>query len=418
MKILKLLITFICLSILPVQNAYNQENRSYEAMMDKMKEYAWEKKEYEKAIDIGKELLERFPNNTAVEQFLGNLYFYTAQDSLALVFLEKALLKEPDNTDILNSLFHISFKQQNYIAADRYLDRLLGQDEENVEYLIRRAQVYSATGKNKEALTLLNELKKLHPDNEAIKYLLENSRMGQSIPPVILKNSVGVMYRQLMYSGGLDPKKLISGRYVRKQNKATIVATGTYGKHYENEGILLETELYYNHSPKAYSYSLVNWSNKKELFPQLNAGYTYFRNVGKGWVPGLGGRYTHSGSSNVYTVVADVSKYWGNNLTEVRFYGIFDDHKFYRAYNFTHRYNFTTQNYLQFMYTLGTSPDDKTRLVESNLDFMAHSFSLFGNMRLSRHFDARAYFNLTRQKVSPTWKYSIYEIGMELIFNF
>lgn len=240
----------------------------------------------------------------------------------------------------------------------------------------------------------------------------------QTAPPAILKNGIGVMYRQLMYSQGLKSKTLISGKYIRKQGKATIVGTGTYGKHFDNKGFLLESELYYNHTKDSYSYALVNWSNKKELFPEFNAGYTYFRNVGKGWVPGLGMRYTHSDGNNVYTAVADLSKYWGRNLTVVRFYGIFDDHNFYQAYSFTQRYNFTANNYLQFMYTLGTSPDDKTRLVGSNLDFKAHSFSLFGNVRLSKNFDTRAYFNYTRQKISPTWKYSIYETGVELIYNF
>lgn len=418
MRTLKIIVVLVSLLSLPVQYTYAQDNKSYDAMMAKMREYTWEKKEYYKAIEIGRELLERYPNNISVEQFLGNLYFYTEQDSLAVTFLEKALSKEPANTDILNSLFHLNYKMKEYETAERYLDRLTMQDADNVEYRLRRVQVNAANGKEAAALTLLKELGNEYPENEAVKYLSEQIISRQTEPVEILKNGIGIMYRQLMYSQGLKPKKLISARYIRKQGKVTLVGTGTYGKHFDHKGFLLESELYYNHTKDSYSYALLNWSDKKELFPEFNAGYTYFRNVGKGWVPGLGMRYTHSDGSNVYTAVADLSTYWGRNLTAVRFYGIFDDHNFYQAYNFTQRYNFTSYNYLQFMYTLGTSPDDKTRLVGSNLDFKAHSFSLFGNVRLSKHFEARAYFNYTRQKISPTWKYSIYETGAEVIYNF
>lgn len=418
MKALKIVVIFAGLLLLSAQYSYAQDNNSYDALMAKMREYTWEKQEYEKAIEIGKELLERYPNNTSVEQFLGNLYFYTEQDSMAIALLEKALSKEPDNTDILNSLFHLSFKRQDYNAAERYLDRLTAQDAGNMDYRVRRVQTYSVNGKQEEALAVLNELKNEYPDNETVKYLSDQMTIRQIGPVRVLKNGIGIMYRQLMYSQGLKPKTLLSGRYIRKQGKSTIVATGTYGKHFDNEGFLVESELYYNHTKDSYSHGFINWSNKKELFPEFNSGYTYFHNVGKGWVPGLGGRYTHSDGSNVYTAVADISKYWGRNLTAVRFYGIFDDHKFYQAYNFTHRYNFTAHNYLQFMYTLGTSPDDKTRLAESNLDFKAHSFSLFGNVKLSKKIDTRAYFNYTKQKITSTWKYSIYETGVEMIYNF
>lgn len=415
MRILTIVIGFLSFT---VTFSSAQEHDSYDNLMKKMREYTWEKKEYDKAIKIGKELLERYPNNTSLEQFMGNLYFYTNQDSLATAFLEKALAKEPGNMDIANSLYHLKFKQKNYDAAERYVDRLIQSDSTNTDYQIRKVQTYYANGKKEEALSLLGKLNNEYPNNESIKYLSTQMNNKSFIEEVILKNSVGLMYRQLSYSSGIDPKIMISGRYIRKANKATIVATGTYGEQFENKGVLLESELYYNHNKNAYSNALLSWSNKKELFSVFNAGYTYFHNVGKGWVPGAGLRYVYSDNNHTYTALIDVSKYWGKNLSQVRVYGIFDENKFYQAYSFSHRYFFSSQNYVQLMYTLGTSPDDKTRLVEANLDFKAHTLSVFGNVKLSRHFDARGYLNYTKQKISPTINYSIYEFGMELLYNF
>lgn len=415
MKLLTMIIGFLSLT---VYSSYAQEHDSYDNLMAKMKEYTWEKKEFDKAIEIGKELLERYPNNTSVEQFMGNLYFYTNQDSLAMEYLEKALTKEPDNMDIVNSLYHLMFKQKDYDAAEMYVDRLIQFDSTNTEYRIREVQTFYANGKKDEALSLLGELKKEYPDNESIKYLSTQMEARPIIPERIWKNSVGLMYRQLSYSQGIDPKIMISGRYIRKVNKATVIATGTYGKHFEHRGVLLESELYYNHSKNAYSNALLNWSDKKELFSQFNAGYNYFHSIGKGWVPGAGLRYTYSDNDHTYTALVDVSKYWGKNMSEVRIYGIFNDSKFYQAYSFSHRYFITAHTYVQLMYTLGTSPDDKTRLVEANLDFKAHNVSVFGNVKLSKHFDAIGYFNYTKQRISPTWKYSIYEFGIELLYNF
>lgn len=415
MKILLTIITFLSLI---VNSSYAQEDDSYNSLMAKIKEYTWETKEYEKAIEICKVLLKRYPNNTVLEQFIGNLYFYTSQDSLATVYLEKAYLKEPDNMDIANSLYHLSYKHKHFDEAEKYVNRLIQFDSTNVDYRIRKVQTYYANGKKEEAKSLLNELKKEYPDNESIKYLSTQIESGQIIEAKIFNNSVGVMYRQLNYSHVSDPKILISGRYIRKIDKATLVATGTYGRHFEYKGILLESELYFNHNKNAYSQAFINWSNKKELFPEFSTGYTYFHNVGKGWVPGAGVRYNYSDNDHTYTAVADVSKYWGRNLTQIRVYGIFDENKFYQAYLFSHRIYLSTYNYVQLMYALGTSPDDKTRLVEANHDFKAHNLSVFGNVRLSKHFNSRGYFNYTKQKITSTRKYSIYEFGLELLYNF
>lgn len=414
MKLLILIIAFLSFTV----QSYTQENESFDSLMAKMKEYTWEKKEYDKAIEIGKGLLERYPNNTSLEQFMGNLYFYTNQDSLATIYLEKALTKEPDNMDVVNSLFHLMFKQKNYDEAEKYAEQLTQFDSTNLDYQIRKVQTYYANGKKEQALSILNELKNEYPENESVNYMSSLMEARPIIQDKVLNNSVGVMYRQLNYSQGLDPKILISGRYIRKVNKVTIVTSGTYGKHFENKGVLLESELYYNHNKNAYSHALLNWSNKKELFPEFNTGYTYFRNVGKGWVPGAGFRYTYTSNSHVYTALVDISKYWGRNLSQARIYGIFDDSNFYQAYSFTHRLFLSSHNYVQLMYTLGTSPDDKTRLVGANLDFKAHNISVFGNVKLSKHFDARGYFNYTKQKISTTSKYSIYEFGLEVLYSF
>lgn len=415
---MKLLVFFIGFLLFTTHLTYAQEHHSYDSLMNKMKEYTWEKKEYDKAIEIGKELLERYPNNTALEQFMGNLYFYTGQDSLASAFLERVITREPDNLDVANTLFSLKYKQKDYVAAETYVNRLIQFDSTNLEYRIRKVQVSNANGRKEEALSLLSKLKEEYPENESIQYLSDQMQTSQSVPDVVLKNSVGVMYRQLNYSRGLDPKILITGRYIRKEAKATVVAAGTYGQHFENKGVLLESELYYNHNKNAYSYALLNWSNKKELFSQLSAGYTYFRNVGKGWVPGAGFRYNYSDSDHTYTAVIDVSKYWGRNMTQFRLYGIFDDGNFYQAYLFSHRFFLSAHNYVQFLYALGTSPDDKARIVEANHDFKAHNLSIFGNVRLSKHFDTRGYFNYTQQKITSSWKYSIYEFGVELLYNF
>lgn len=418
LKRMSLRIVIVTFVSLLTQISFAQEQESFESLMAKMRDFAWEKQDYSKAIEIGEELLKRYPNNTAVEQFIGNLYFYTEQDSLASFYLENALLKDPGNMDIVNSLYHLKYKQGDYERAARLADRLIASDSSNVDYQVRKVQTYSAIGRKDEALSTLDMLEREYPENGSIKYLSEKLRIVPVIPPRILKNGIGVMYRQLNYSQGLDPKMLMSGRYIRKAGKATIVASGTYGKHYDNKGVLLESEMYYNHDKESYSHTLINWSNRKELFAQFNTGFSYFRHFGKGWVPGLGARYTYSNESHVYTALLDLSKYWGSNLTQARVYGIFDDGNFYQAYSFTHRYIFSSYNFLQLMYTLGTSPDDKTRLVESNLDFKAHSVSLFGNVRLFKNIDTRGYFTYTKQKISPTSNYSIYEFGLELIYNF
>jgi YaiO family outer membrane protein len=149
--------------------------------------------------------------------------------------------------------------------------------------------------------------------------------------------------------------------YIKKGSWA---ARLNYAGRTQGTGLMGEAELYYNHTPRMYSYGLLNYSNGI-VFPQFRAAYSLFRTFNHNIEGELGARYLKADSVNSISGVASIAKTWNEFWVNFRAYFISDSPKFYTSFNLTSRYYMNhNQDYIMFVAGLGTSPDDRSRLVQ------------------------------------------------------
>jgi YaiO family outer membrane protein len=174
--------------------------------------------------------------------------------------------------------------------------------------------------------------------------------------------------------------------------------------------------MYYTHNTKLYSYGMVAYSNKT-VFPQLRAAYSIFKTFKKDFEVELGGRYLNLDSISSISGVVSVAKPFGDFWVNLRGFVISESAKNYTAFNLTTRYYMNRrQDYLQVVAGLGTSPDDRSRLVNfPNLaGLLTHSIGAGYQKVFHYRTTLGLYGTWINQKISDTGFQNQYDIYVTL----
>ncbi len=152
--------------------------------------------------------------------------------------------------------------------------------------------------------------------------------------------------------------------YRRFFKKGSWAVRGNYAGREEGTGLMGEAEMYYTHNKSLYSYALVAYGNKI-VFPEIRLSYSIFKTFAKEIEGELGVRYLKADSANAITGVASIAKPFGDFWVNLRGYFISDEGDFNTSFNLTTRYYMNRrQDYLSIIAGLGTSPDDRSRLIQ------------------------------------------------------
>ncbi|SKA44094.1 outer membrane protein, YaiO family [Chitinophaga eiseniae] len=181
-----------------------------------------------------------------------------------------------------------------------------------------------------------------------------------------LKNQFGLFFLRSSYDYGTSRwYNIATAEYRRFIKRGSYAARLNYGgRAAEGTGIMGEAELYYTHSRRTYSYALASYANS-DVFPTARLAYSIFHTFGKSFEGELGGRYLKTDSANIYSGVVSVANRFDDFYVNFRAYFISDQPNFYTSFNLTTRYYMNRdQDYLSLIAGLGTSPDDRSRLVQ------------------------------------------------------
>jgi YaiO family outer membrane protein len=179
-----------------------------------------------------------------------------------------------------------------------------------------------------------------------------------------LKNQFGLYYLNSNYDYASTNYNIATVEYRRFFKKGSWAARANYAGREEGTGLMGEAELYYTHNKSLYSYALAAYGNKI-VFPQLRLAYSIFKTFGREIEGELGARYLITDSANAITGVTSVAKPFGDFWVNLRAYFISDEGDFNTSFNLTTRYYMNRrQDYLSLIAGLGTSPDDRSRLVQ------------------------------------------------------
>ncbi|SEV93075.1 outer membrane protein, YaiO family [Chitinophaga sp. YR573] len=180
----------------------------------------------------------------------------------------------------------------------------------------------------------------------------------------IMKDQFGMYYLHSSYDYTEGKYNIATLEYRHFIKRGSYAARLNYAGRAQGTGLQGEAELYYIHNPKLYSYALATYSNEV-AFAKMRLAYSIFKTFKHNIEGELGIRYLNADSSTSVSGVASIAKTWKDFWVNFRAYYISQSPKSYTSFNLTTRYYMNRQqDYLSFTAGLGTSPDDRSRLIQ------------------------------------------------------
>ncbi|WP_162946615.1 tetratricopeptide repeat protein [Chitinophaga barathri] len=321
-------------------------------------------KRYADANTINYQLMQRYPytvkyRTAYVEGLVAEALAHwrnNRPDSAFPIFQQALAIDKKDSLALLNSM-NILYARKSYDSALVYANEALRYYPESENFLQRRALNLEGLQDYEAAARAADTLARRFPSADNKDYADLMASKG-------LKNQFGLFYLNSNYDYASSNYNIATVEYRRFFKKGSWAARANYAGREEGTGLMGEAELYYTHSKSLYSYALAAYGNKI-VFPQLRLAYSIFKTFNHEIEGELGARYLMTDSTNSVTGVTSIAKPFGDFWVNLRAYFISEEGDFNTSFNLTTRYYMNRrQDYLALIAGLGTSPDDRSRLVQ------------------------------------------------------
>ncbi|MCF6407007.1 tetratricopeptide repeat protein [Chitinophaga filiformis] len=323
-----------------------------------------EMKRYNEANAISYQLMQRYPftakYRTAYTDGLlaaGTAYQRNnAPDSALAIYQQVLGLNRRDSLALLYSINLLSDKKE-YDSALTYADQGIRFYPDNASFIQKRAVLLENKKMYAEAALSADSVVKLSRSTEYIDY-------ADYLHSKTMKNQFGMFFLHSSYDYQDNSYNIATLEYRHFFKRGSYAARLNYAGREQGTGLQGEGELYYTHNPKLYSYALATYSNEI-VFPRTRLAYSIFKTFKRDIEGELGIRYLNADSTSSISGVASISKTWKEFWVNFRAYFINDSPEFYTSYNLTARYYMNRQqDFIAFNAGLGTSPDDRSRLIQ------------------------------------------------------
>ncbi|WP_295128714.1 tetratricopeptide repeat protein [uncultured Chitinophaga sp.] len=324
---------------------------------------------------------------------LTELKQYTAANEINAQLLQRYPFTLRYKTSYTDGLLQQGVNYQRNNQPDSALQafrKVLALNKRDSLALLYSINLYSSLGQNDSALALAEQGLKYYPNQETFLQKrvvsLENQqrfaeaalaadslvKMNGSaantdyadfLRSKTLKNQFGLYYLNTQYDYSSTRYQIATLEYRRFIKAGSIAGRISYAGRAEGTGIQGELEAYINHSKSLYSYGIATFSNEV-AFPQMRLGYSIFKTFKHDIEAELGARYLKADSVQSISGVVSLAKTWNDFWVNGRAYFISDSSDFYTSFNLTTRYYMNrSQDFLSVFAGLGTSPDDRSRLI-------------------------------------------------------
>lgn len=322
-----------------------------------------EMKDYNGAADITAQLMSSYPYTQKYKAAYlnsllsaGTAYQRNQQPDSALAAFRKVLALNPKDSMALLYSINILNGQQRYDSALVYTDQGIKYYPGNETFLMKRAITLENKKDFAAAALAADSVVKLN--GNAV-----NTDYHDYLESKTLKNQFGLYYLNSSYDFSDNKYNIATVEYRRFIKRGSYALRLNYAGRQTGNGLQGEAEMYYTHTPKLYSYGLLAYSNKV-VFPQLRASYSIFKTFGKEIEAELGVRYLSLDSVSSISGVTSIAKPFGDFWVNLRAYFISESSDFNTSFNLTTRYYMNRrQDYIALIAGLGTSPDDRSRLI-------------------------------------------------------
>jgi YaiO family outer membrane protein len=245
-----------------------------------------EKQDYSAAIQLMEELSLKYPGNKDFSTYLARLYFWNNSPEKAEEILTRRKADELNHEE-LDLLIQVDNKllkpTEMLILSDMGMNRF---PEVKDHYLYTKAMAFVLLNDDEAALELLAQIPKDSPQYNAADYLRTEILKRQ-------KNTLSAGYLLTTFDETVfDPQQIAFVEYGRKFKTGTHLFRVNYADMFGKQAVQFETDAYIKVKASNYIYANLGVSDKLSVFPQLRAGFEFYREE-KHFSASLGTRYLY-----------------------------------------------------------------------------------------------------------------------------
>lgn len=351
---------FFLLFVLLFNTTIIAQTLSSDEYFQEARKTAFDHKDYPAAIKLCNLALQKSPDYTDIEVFLGRLYYWNDQADSARYILETAQQKNPDHEEASIALTDIEYFSDNYSTALANCENFLVHHSSK-ELMIRKAKCLSALQRYKEAYRLTDSLLQTDPRNYQLRSLV------MKIKDYSAGNKIGISYDYMHFDKQFsDPWHFVSLDYTRQTKAGSVTGRLNYANRFTKSGVQFEADAYPRISKLFYTYVNVGYSPGMPIFPKYRGGFSLFANLPKSFEADAGIRYLNFDNDTwIYTIGA--GKYYKDFWFNARTYLTPGNNYISHSYTLTTRYYLKgADDYLSFFIGKGISPDEQYQSLQLN----------------------------------------------------
>ena len=362
-----------------INTAITAQTLSSDEYFQEARKTAFDQKDYPAAIKLCNLALQKSPDYTDIEVFLGRLYYWNDKADSARYILAAAQQKNPDHEEAAIALTDVEYFSDNYSTALAYCENFL-RHHTSKELMLRKAKCLSALKRYKEAYTLTDSILQTDPHNDQFRSL------AMQIKDYSASNKIGVSYDYMYFDKQFsDPWHFVSLDYTRQTKAGSFTGRINYANRFTKNGVQFEADAYPRISKLFYAYANIGYSPDLPIFSKYRAGFSLFASLPKSFEADAGFRYLNFDNDTwIYTIGA--GKYYKNFWFNARTYLTPGNSRISQSYTITTRYYLKgADDYLSFYFGKGISPDEQYQSLQLNSIYKLQTTKLGAGYRFSVH---------------------------------
>jgi len=303
--------------------------------------------------------LEKSPSYDDIKIFYARVCYWDNLYDSALIQLEP-LLKLNPNGNIEGSLLLVDINAALLRKKEAYLilDTLLLSNPNNIDVLVKKANLLEEDHREKEAVLLIIHAIEKNPSCSNCISLFKRIKLKT------LTRTVAINTEADYFSKVFDPMYFSSIQFRGITKFGTILGRVNYTNRFGSQGLQIEGEAYPKLWKGAYSYLNYGFSGS-ELFAKHRVGIEFFQSLPYSMEISSGLRHLLFNSSNINVYTFSLGIYKGNYWISGRTYLTPSSSGLSNSYSLTiRRYLKDGDNYFFGSIGSGFSPD--TRRIQSN----------------------------------------------------
>jgi len=253
-------------------------------------------------------ILNHYPNYNDVKILKARIYSWDKDYATSKVILEKVIADKPDNMEAINAITDNALWGEQYEDVILFVEKGILIDPNNTELLIKKAKAQIKLKRYKDAEKTLATIRQINANSSAADSLEEELK--------ILKraNTVALYNLHDWFAEVYGQRNLLSLEYKRRTEIGPFLTRVNYANRFGFSGFQYEADFYPRLTKTLSGYLNYGFSDASNLFPRHKIGAELFYSFPKKITASLGIRYmqftnntllSYTGSAGIYT-----GKYW------------------------------------------------------------------------------------------------------------